>query len=105
MNRDLDLRMPLRKPTGDLSAAIGRGVVDDEDAQLVDTLREYAFHGVREEMSVVVAGNGNIDAGHGNRSTLRRCYALKRGRPHPPWTSVAGSVSQRRPMCIGWPVS
>src|SRR5690606_9571596 len=61
---NLDIAVFRGEPPGDLSAAIGGGIVDDEDAQIADSLAQHAFDALAQKASLLKAGDGDIDARH-----------------------------------------
>ena len=64
MGDQLDAAVFTAKLTRNFYAVVARRVVDDDNAYLLDALVQGALYAVAQELSVLEAWNGNIDARH-----------------------------------------
>jgi hypothetical protein len=65
VGRDLDPGILLGQGLGHLNAAVGRGIIDNENTYFHAILTgKHAIHCIANEMSVVIAGNDNADRTH-----------------------------------------
>src|SRR5690606_13799388 len=65
MAHDFHAPVPCRELPCDRDAVVFGGVVDDCDPDLRQPLRKHALDALRQEVSIVVARDGDVDARHG----------------------------------------